>query len=137
MAKDLFPRNLSNKKPHHLAFLFNENTLISIGTNSYKSSPRIHYFGRKFNVEKYKLYSFPHAEVDAVSKAWSKFYIDSSFSMVVIRMNHLHQLRKSKPCCDCQSIMNAIGIEKIWWSEENQTITNGIKTITFNGDDDV
>lgn len=126
MARDLLPRNLDNKKPYHLAFLFRENKLVSIGTNSYKSSPRVFYFGQKFNVEKYKLYSFRHAEVDAISGVWDKLHIDDSFSMVVIRMNHLYQLRKSKPCSDCQAIINAIGIENVWWSEEHdQTITNG------------
>jgi len=127
-ARGILPKSLSvDRKPYHVAFLFKGNKLITIGTNSYKSTPRVHYFGKKFNISKYKLYSYPHAEIDAISKAWDKVYIDSNFSMVVIRMNHLYETRKSKPCADCQSIINAIGIEKVWWSEDNQTVTDGKK----------
>jgi len=37
---------------------------------------------------------------------------------VVIRLNKYGQLRNSKPCKNCQTILNAIDIQDIWWSIE-------------------
>jgi hypothetical protein len=128
MAFDLFPKYhqpMSGQyRPYHFAFLYKKNKLVSIGVNSYDPSPKILYLANRFNVQKYKQYNYAHAETDAISKAWGKFYLDSSFSFVIIRLNRFGMLQNSKPCANCQSIIDSIGINDVWWSTKN-CITNG------------
>jgi len=76
------------------------------------------YFGSKFNVHKFKKFNFLHAELDAIQRCWGKVYLDRSHSMVVIRLNKYGQLRNSKPCKNCQTILDAIDIQDVWWSTE-------------------
>lgn len=110
-------------KFNHFCFLWKKNKLISIGKNDPISTDRmVLYFGERYNVEKFRNYPFAHAEIDCLSKCWGKHFLDNSCSMVVIRINKDGFFKNSKPCIYCSPIIQAIGIEKIFWSTENNTI---------------
>lgn len=115
-------------KFNHFCFIWKKNKLIAIGKNKPISTDRMAlYFGERYNVQKFKNYPFLHAEIDAISKCWGKHHLDESYSMVVIRMNKDGSFKNSKPCIHCQPIINAIGINKIYWSTESNEILSDIK----------
>ena len=122
IANDLFPDHYDtngNYRCYHFAFIFKRNKLISIGVNRpRKPDAKALYFGSKFNVHKFKKFNFLHAELDAIQRCWGKVHLNRSYCMVVIRLNKYGQLRNSKPCKNCQTILDAIGIHNVWWSTE-------------------
>lgn len=127
MAREMFPAEYQSHRGHrtyHFAFIFKRNKLISVGVNRpYSPDGKALRFGNQFNITKLKKHSFVHAEVDAFSKCWGKVYLDGSYSLVVIRLNKNGELGESKPCSNCQQIIDAIGIKKLWWSTK-KGITN-------------
>lgn len=134
LAYDLFPEFYDSKngrRPYHFAFIFKRNSLVSFGVNSYKKSSKILHLGRHFNVTKYSEHQFPHAETDAISKAWGKFHLDKSCMMTIIRLNRYGVLQNSKPCKDCQVVLSSLGINKVWWSTKDSSVTNGKTIITL------
>jgi len=128
IANDIFPNHYDTKgvwRPYHFAFIYKRNQLISIGVNRpYNPDAKTLYLANKFNVQKYKKYNYAHAETDAISKCWGKVHLNSSFSIVVLRLNKYGELGQSKPCTNCQQILDAIGIKKIWWSTKDGNIVN-------------
>ena len=119
IATDLLPeakleRSTKNKF-FHFAFGFHRNRLIAIGQNNPEMITAKSYFMRqRFNVD--SKYPYIHAEVDMLSKMWGKYHIDSRLRVVVIRLNKKGELRDSKPCSKCSSILDALNVTKVWWS---------------------
>ncbi|NBO99256.1 MAG: hypothetical protein EBU90_03895 [Proteobacteria bacterium] len=107
-------RNTKNKF-FHFAFGFRKNKLLAIGQNNpEKTHPQALLLSQRFNLG--LEHPYLHAETDLISKLWGKYYIDNSMKMVVVRLNKRGQLRCSKPCERCSQIIEALGINKIWWS---------------------
>ena len=97
--------------------------MISIGQNRVdKPSAKALYFAERFNIEKQKKYPYIHAEISAIQKVWSKVYIDNSVSMVVLRLSKNETLQNSKPCKGCSTILAALGIDDVCWSDSNGNI---------------
>lgn len=105
-------------KPHHFAFGYHRNKLLAIGTNSYDETSSVNYFNRKFGTEYYAI----HAELDLIKKLWGKIHIDKSLKVVILRTNRFGQLRISKPCSNCQTLLDGLGINKIWYSDSQGNI---------------
>ena len=126
IACQLFPERYENKRRYqmfHYAFLWKKNRLISIGQNSVdKPCAKDLYFAKRFNTKRRIKFPYIHAEVNAIQKLWGKVQIDSSFSLVSLRMSRGCILRNAKPCRDCRSILSALGIEDIWWSNKSGEI---------------
>jgi len=107
----------------HGAFLFKRNRLVSMGLNDpTRIRAEAFHFGIKFNIEKFKKFSFLHSEVDAVRKCWGKIHIDSSYSIVSLRINKKLELKNSKPCCHCNIMLKALGLDRVWWSNDDGDI---------------
>lgn len=114
-AKDV--RSTKNKF-FHFAFGYRKNKLLAIGQNNpEKTHTRAIILAKKYNNEYNMKYPYLHAETDLISRLWGNYYIDSSLTIVVIRLNKRGELRCSKPCDRCYNIMTALGIKKIFWSE--------------------
>ena len=131
---DLFPKYYlegKGQRPYHFAFLFKKNSFISFGVNGYKQDAKILYLGQRFSIEKYKKYRVPHAETDAISKAWGKTRLDNRCMIVTLRINRFGRLQNSKPCKDCETILDSLDICKRWWSTKNGKITDGFRTLTI------
>lgn len=110
-------RNTKNKF-FHFAFGFKKSRLLAIGQNNpEKTHPQALMLAKRFNTD--TEHPYLHAETDLISRLWGKHYIDNSLKMVVIRLNKHGQLRCSKPCDKCGQILEALGITKVWWSDDN------------------
>lgn len=110
-------RNTKNKF-FHFAFGYKKNKLLAIGQNNpEKTHTQALMLARRFNTD--LEHPYLHAETDLISRLWGKHYIDSSLKMVIIRLNKRGELRRSKPCDRCEQILQSLGINKIWWSEDN------------------
>lgn len=120
ISYDLFESAPQIFKFNHFAFIWHKNKLVSIGKNDPVSTHRkALYFGERYNIEKFKRWPFIHAEISAVSKCWGRCVLDKSYSLVVIRIDKNGKLNNSQPCKNCSQILEAIGITKIYWSEDN------------------
>ena len=119
IATDLLPQakscRESKNKFFHFAFGFHRNKLIAIGQNNpEKITAKSYHMRQRFNV--CSQYPYVHAEVDMLSKMWGKYHIDNRLRVVVIRLNKKGELRDSKPCSKCSSILDALNVTKVWWS---------------------
>ena len=128
LALSLFPEAYSEKRGYrtfHFAFGWKKNKLLAIGQNyPDKPSGKALRFPRMFKTPHTIAYPYLHAEIDVVSRLWGKVYIDNNIKIVVIRLNRTGQLQNSKPCKSCKTVLDALGVEDIWWST-NKGITNG------------
>ena len=119
IATDLLPEaklvRTTKNKFFHFAFGFHRNRLISIGQNNPESiTAKSYHMRQRFNVN--SDYPYIHAEVDMLSKMWGKYHIDSKLKVVVLRLNKKGELRDSRPCSRCSSILDALNVSKVWWS---------------------
>jgi len=110
-------RNTKNKF-FHFAFGYKKNKLLAIGQNNpEKTHTQAFILAKRFNND--TNHPYLHAETDLISRLWGRYYIDSSLKVVVIRLNKRGELRFSKPCDQCNNILSALEINKIWWSTDN------------------
>ena len=104
------------------AFIYDKSKLISYGENNIgKTDAFVKYIGEKFNIEQFKNFHYPHAEIDAISKMWGSVKILPRHRLVVVRFLKNGDTAYAKPCQYCQKIINIIGIKKICWTN----YTNG------------
>lgn len=112
ISSDLFPKSF--KKSFHVCIGFQRNTPLAIGLNNpYVESPKAHRIARMTGVSSF---GYLHAEMDLISKLLGKYYIDQDLKIVVIRRNKAGELAESKPCKNCNAVLSAFGISKIWYS---------------------
>lgn len=117
LPKAKISRNTKNKF-FHFAFGFKKHKLLAIGQNNpEKTHTQALVLAKRFNTD--LDHPYLHAETDLISRLWGKYYIDSSLKIVVVRLNKRGELRCSKPCDKCDQVLKALGITKIWWSEDN------------------
>ena len=128
LSLSLFPQAYSKKRGYrtfHFAFGCKKNELLAIGQNDPdKPSGKALKFARMFNTRQTMAYPYLHAEIDVVSRLWGKVHIDNNIKIVVVRLNKTGQLQNSKPCKSCKTVLDALGVEDVWWST-NEGITNG------------
>lgn len=74
--------------------------------------------GDRFGIKKFQDYPYLHAEIDAISKLWGKYYIDGSETLVVVRLHKNGKLAIAKPCVHCMPVLEALNIKKIYWTSE-------------------
>lgn len=102
---------------YHFSFLFERNRLLAIGQNqSHTPNAKAIKFSNRFQCPEVYRRQFLHSEIDAISRIFSRFYIDSSIKLVNIRLNKYGELRDSKPCGNCQPVLDGLNITKIWYS---------------------
>lgn len=122
IALSLLPKAKGNRqtknKFFHFAFGYKKNKLLAIGQNNpEKTHTQALILAKRFNRD--TDHPYLHAETDLISRLWGKYYIDNNLKVVVVRLNKRGELRCSKPCDQCDYILNALGITKIWWSTDN------------------
>lgn len=125
LAYDRFEPNPYQKR-YHFAIAFDNNTPICIAQNNpIKVNAKALYMGRKFNITTYKEYPYNHAESHLVSKLLDKYNaIDPNWSIVVLRINRPGKLMLSKPCDNCQKILDVLGFKNIYWSIDKNTFSD-------------
>jgi hypothetical protein len=91
---------------------FAQNNPIKTHTGAYR-------IGEQFNLPKYKEFAFYHAESHIISKLLDRYNtIDANWSVVVVRINRKGLILGSKPCENCSKLLNAVGLNKIYYSTD-------------------
>ena len=120
IAHKLFPQDYSHRakyRTYHYAFGFIGRKLVGIGLNQpNKPNAKALYFGKRFNVEQFKEFSYLHAEIALLSKLWGKIHINEDLSIYLVRLNKFGQQQNSKPCRNCQEIFDALSITDVYWT---------------------
>lgn len=103
------------------AFIYDKNRLISVGRNDMvKVNNKALKFGNRFGIEQFQKFPYVHAEVDAISKLWGKRHICGKEKLVIVRFTKRGQIGLAKPCESCKMLLNALSIDKIYWTGQNE-----------------
>lgn len=106
----------SRKIQYHFSFLFERNKIISIGDNQYELSAKALYFAERYNIPQKKNFPYLHSEISAIAKLWGRTIIDKRLRLVNVRFLRSGEMGLSRPCPDCMEVLNALGINQIYWS---------------------
>ena len=111
---------------YHYAAAFDGNKMICFSQNNpIKTHARAYRIGEKFNLPKYKEFPFVHAESHLISKLLDRYNtIDSNWSIVVMRINRKGIILGSKPCENCEKILSAVGLNTIYYSNDNASFSD-------------
>jgi hypothetical protein len=111
------------QRRYHFAIAFDNNKPILIAENNpIKIDNKAYKIGQKFNIKQYKEYPYSHAESHLVSQLLDRYNtIRSDLSLVVLRINRQGRILMSKPCENCQRILDAVGLNKVYWSIDSNT----------------
>lgn len=122
LSYDRFSPNPYQRR-YHFAIAFDRNRPIEISQNNpIKINHKAYRMGQLFNIQSYKEYPYVHSESHLVSKLLDCYNtIDTNLSVVVIRINRQGRILLSKPCENCQKILNAVGLNKVYWSIDKNT----------------
>lgn len=117
LSYDSFRPNAYQRR-YHFAFAFSGNKpILMCENNPIKINAKAYRMGRIFNIETYKEFPYIHAESHLVSRLMDKNdCIDTNLSIVVLRINRQGKILLSKPCQNCQKILDAVGLHRVYWS---------------------
>ena len=116
---------------YHYAAAFDGNKMICFTQNNpIKTNAKAHRIGEQFNLPKYKEYPFVHAESHLISKLLDKYNtIDPNWSVCVLRINRKGLILGSKPCVNCSKLLNAVGLDEVYYSLDSGEFSNGMQNI--------
>ncbi len=122
----MFPEIYENRPirgSYHFAFAFQKSNLIAIGINRpEKVDARALEFARRFNLKEKIKFPYLHSEEHLISRLISMGKLSPSLNIVVLRLNKFGQFGMSKPCKSCSTVLEAYGLNRIWYSDENGDI---------------
>ncbi len=102
----------STYKQHKVAaVIFKGKRVIAAAHNQVRSN-KIPYKFKKF-------LESSHAEAHCIIKARRNL---EGYSILVVRLNNQHEIRLAKPCEFCHEFINYVGINKIYYSTNEETI---------------
>lgn len=106
------------QRRYHYAIAFKGNKPIMMCENNpIKVNAKAYRMGQIFNIKTYKEFPYIHAESHLVSRLMDRYNtIDNNLSIVVLRINRQGKILLSKPCSNCQKILDAVGLNKVYWS---------------------
>jgi hypothetical protein len=111
-------------KCFHTTFAFKGNKMLAIGYNNYNKLHPHHKFGvyepTKDNTANY--IAGIHSEISCLIKLGIEECDDVIFANVRIDNNDAPAI--SKPCANCQGILNQIGYKKLWFFDGEKYINN-------------
>jgi hypothetical protein len=106
---------------YHFSAAFDGTKLICFTQNNpIKTHAGAYRIGEDFNLEKYKEFPYYHSESRLISKLLDKYNtIDPNWSVVVLRINRKGLILGSKPCENCNKLLNAVGLNEIYYSNDD------------------
>ena len=130
LSYDRFNPNPYQRR-YHFAIAFNSNKPIVIAQNNpNKINHKAYRIGKRFKLDHYQKYPYIHAESHLVSKLLDRYNtIRTDWSLVVLRINRQGRLLLSKPCENCQTILDSLGLSKVYWSIDKNTFGYGSKKL--------
>jgi deoxycytidylate deaminase len=116
---------------YHYAAAFEGNKMICFTKNNpIKTHARAYRIGEQFNLPKYIEYPYVHAESHLISKLLDHYNtIRSDWTICVLRINRKGLVLGSKPCANCNKLLNAVGLNNIYYSLDDGNFTDGYETI--------
>jgi hypothetical protein len=113
---------------YHYAAAFDGTKLICFTQNNpIKTHTGAYRIGEDFNLEKYKEFPYYHSESRLISKLLDKYNtIDSNWSIVVLRINRKGLILGSKPCKNCDKLLNAVGLNTVYYSNDDGNFIDSV-----------
>jgi hypothetical protein len=120
------------QRRYHFTIAFDVNKPILICQNNpIKVNHKAYRIGQQFNIRTYQEFPYVHSESYLVSKLLDRYNtIDTNLSIVNIRINRQGVILLSKPCENCQKILDAVGLTKVYWSIDKNTFGSTEKIFT-------
>jgi hypothetical protein len=133
LSYDRFKPNPFQRR-YHFTIAFDVNKPILICQNNpIKINHKAYRIGQQFNIQTYQDFPYVHSESHLISKLLDRYNsIDTNLSIVNIRINRQGIVLLSKPCENCQKILDAVGLTKIYWSVNKSTFSNYNQLFTIN-----
>ncbi len=125
----------SFQRRYHFTIAFDVNKPILICQNNpIKVNSKAYRIGQKFNIKTYQDFPYVHSESHLVSKLLDRYNsIDTNLSIVNVRINRQGLILLSKPCDNCQKILDAVGLKKVYWSIDENTFGSSGEIIEVEG----
>ena len=106
----------------HTTFVFNKKKLVCIANNDYSKQHRYHKFGYyKSKYVKGNYTAHIHSECSALIKMGIEDCTHLTF--VNVRIDNDDNVAVSKPCVNCQALLESIGYKKLWYYDGERYIT--------------
>jgi len=106
----------------HTTFVFNKKKLVCIANNDYSKQHRYHKFGHyksKYHIGTYS--AGIHSECSALIKMGIEDC--SHLTFINVRIDNDDNVAVSKPCVNCQTLLESIGYKKLWYYNGERYIT--------------
>jgi hypothetical protein len=106
---------------YHYSGCYDGTKLIAFTQNNpVKTHAGAYRIGEDFNLPKYKEFPFFHSESRLIDKLLNKYNtIDSTWKIVVMRINRKGLILGSKPCENCSKLLNSVGLNDIYYSTDD------------------
>ena len=105
---------------HYCAAFHGTKMVCFTQNNPIKTHAGAYRIGEDFNLPKYKEFPFYHAESHLIAKLLDRYNtIDPNWSVVVMRINRKGLILGSKPCENCDKLLNAVGLTNIYYSTDS------------------
>ncbi len=113
---------------YHFSAAFDGTKLICFTQNNpIKTHAGAYRIGEDFNLEKYKEFPYYHSESRLISKLLDKHNtIDSNWSVVVLRINRKGLILGSKPCENCDKLLNVVGLSTVYHSNDDGNFIDSV-----------
>jgi hypothetical protein len=121
---------------YHYAGCFDGTKLIAFTQNNpVKTHTGAYRIGEDFNLPKYKEFPYYHSESHLISKLLDRYNtIDPNWSVVVMRINRRGLILGSKPCENCDKLLNTVGLNNIYYSTDCGNFKDNFGDLIFSND---
>lgn len=118
----------------HYCAAFDGSKMICFAQNNpIKTHAGAYRIGENFNLPKYKEFPFYHSESHLVSKLLDSYNsIDPSWTIVVMRINRRGLILGSKPCENCNKLLNSVGLDNVFYSTDSGDFIDSDGDLVFN-----
>lgn len=114
---------------YHYSAAFDGTKMICFTQNNpVKTHAGAYRIGEDFNLPKYKEFPYYHSESRLISELLDKYNtIDPNWSVVVMRINRKGLILGSKPCENCDKLLNAVGLTDVYYSTDDGCFTDSFE----------
>lgn len=130
LSYDSFTPNEFQRRYHYAIAFSGKKPIMVCENNPIKVNAKAYRMGQRFNIKTYQEFPYIHAESHLISKLLDKYNkIDNDWSIVVLRINRQGKVLLSKPCENCQKILDAVGLHRVYWSIDKNTFGSSFNQI--------